>query len=253
MSTTPDNGLYLTMQERIAGDVAVDDAFADAASLPFGDRSVGFLLASHVIEHMPDAIRALREWDRVVRPGGVVFLIVPHRERTEDLIRPRTDLRHHFVDHALAVEAASDPMVPGSHYHVWITEDFVALVTRLVEARYLRWEILCVEDVDSKAGNGFTVAARKLDVPDPPPDPPAGTDVAFHQWTARPLPVPGHQPHARDDRVRTARRTPNGLARGRVPGAAGVGRIPRVGGGAVRGRRRRSGAGAGDRVVSDGG
>jgi hypothetical protein len=162
--------------------VAPIDVYASAEALPLARGALDFVLASHVIEHMPDTIRALGELDRVLALGGVCFLIVPHRERTMDKGRARTELRHHLADYALGTSAASDSMVPTSHYHVWITEDFVALVDFLNRERFLDWEIAEVEDVDSKVGNGFTLVARKRSAP-PPLAVPRGTPVAFHLLT----------------------------------------------------------------------
>jgi SAM-dependent methyltransferase len=61
------------------------------------------LLASHVIEHLADPIGALGEWSRVVRPGGHLLLIAPHKERTFDRRRPVTPLEHMVEDHERGV------------------------------------------------------------------------------------------------------------------------------------------------------
>ncbi len=187
----PSNAVFQRAQEEISGRTLPIDVFAAADRLPLAPESLPFLLNSHVIEHLPDTIRALGEWDRCLKPEGIAFFIVPHRQRTFDRERPRTDLRHHLADFALGNTAATDPLVPTSHYHVWETADFVALIEFLVAARFLDWEIVAVEDVDSKAGNGFTVVAQKR-ASAPRPAPPASTRVAFHHLTlALPFQVAG--------------------------------------------------------------
>lgn len=50
---------------------------ADATSLPFTSNSIDLLLAADVIEHLDDDTSALREFVRVLRPGGHVILTVP--------------------------------------------------------------------------------------------------------------------------------------------------------------------------------
>jgi len=51
--------------------------------LPFGDDTVDFILAEHVVEHVPyvAAIGFLRECRRVLVSGGVARIIVPSVER----------------------------------------------------------------------------------------------------------------------------------------------------------------------------
>lgn len=50
---------------------------ADAAHLPFKSNSIDLLLAADVIEHLDDDRAALREFMRVLRPGGHLVLTVP--------------------------------------------------------------------------------------------------------------------------------------------------------------------------------
>lgn len=68
----------------------------DLGSLATGSYDV--LLASHVIEHLANPLGALQEWGRVVRPGGVLFLVAPHRDGTFDHRRPVTPLAHLIDD-----------------------------------------------------------------------------------------------------------------------------------------------------------
>jgi SAM-dependent methyltransferase len=175
----PGGAVFQKAQEALAGRVLPVDAWASAERLPVRAGALDFVLASHVIEHMPDTLAALREWDRALRVGGVCFLIVPHRERTFDAARPRTELEHHLADFALGTSAARDTMAPTSHYHVWITEDFVRLLGHLERERFLDWEVEALEDRDSKVGNGFTVVARKR-AEAPPLSAPGPQPVAFH-------------------------------------------------------------------------
>jgi SAM-dependent methyltransferase len=48
-----------------------------ATQLPFPDRCAGSLVSMCVIEHLDDDLGALREYHRVLRPGGVIFVSVP--------------------------------------------------------------------------------------------------------------------------------------------------------------------------------
>jgi len=55
------------------------DVIGDARSLPFKDESFDHVFSSHTLEHLPhgDCDRVLREWIRVLRPGGVIELRMP--------------------------------------------------------------------------------------------------------------------------------------------------------------------------------
>lgn len=69
----------------------VDEAgkyiIADAETLAI-DKTYGVVYASHVLEHMKDPLRALLSWDRVLEPGGALFLILPWKNNTFDQYRP---------------------------------------------------------------------------------------------------------------------------------------------------------------------
>lgn len=51
------------------------------AGLP--DESFTTVYASHILEHLEDPKEALRNWWRVLRPGGFLVVVVPHRDLYE--------------------------------------------------------------------------------------------------------------------------------------------------------------------------
>lgn len=59
-----------------------------------GDTSYDIVLSSHCLEHLANPLRALREWRRVVRPGGNLLLALPDPRHTFDHRRPVTTLAH---------------------------------------------------------------------------------------------------------------------------------------------------------------
>jgi SAM-dependent methyltransferase len=67
-------------------------SFVAEASNPssINAESYDFVLASHVLEHLANPLRALREWKRILKPQGSILLVVPHRSGTFDHRRPIT-------------------------------------------------------------------------------------------------------------------------------------------------------------------
>jgi len=59
------------------------------------------LIASHCLEHIANPIRALLEWKRVLRPNGLMLLILPNRDFTFDWRRDITTLEHMRKDYEL--------------------------------------------------------------------------------------------------------------------------------------------------------
>lgn len=58
------------------------------------DGSYEFVLASHVLEHVANPLRALMEWKRILQPEGVVLVVLPHKAGTFDHRRPFSTLSH---------------------------------------------------------------------------------------------------------------------------------------------------------------
>ena len=134
---------------RMCGQALPVDIAAPGDQLPLEDDSVDFVVSSHAIHLFPDPIKALKEWHRVVRSGGYIYVIVPHRDRTFTG-HSRTTLAELIERHDTGI--CPDP--ESGPCTAWITEDFVELI------KLLGWPIAAIQDVDDKVGNGFTVVIR---------------------------------------------------------------------------------------------
>jgi SAM-dependent methyltransferase len=140
----------------------VDIVSADD-SLDVPDESQDFVVSSHVLEHYPDPIGAMVEWNRVLNPGGIIFMIVPHKERTFDSEAPRTTLKHLIRDYETHARTPHEDSV-GTHDHVWVTQDIVEMVEWMRSNLAMPWDIVEVQDQDDKVGNGFAIVIRKWDM-----------------------------------------------------------------------------------------
>jgi len=72
------------------------------------DEAYDVVLSSHVLEHIANPLRALREWRRVCRESGILCLIVPHRDGSFDRRRPVTSIDHLRGDAVAEVDEGDD-------------------------------------------------------------------------------------------------------------------------------------------------
>lgn len=65
----------------------------------FADDSMDFVFSSHLLEHITECGDALREWWRVIKPGGYLLLYLPHKEFYPNIGEPGSnpDHKHDFV------------------------------------------------------------------------------------------------------------------------------------------------------------
>ena len=193
----PKRTLFVDKHPEAADGMADPDLIADAADLPAPDNSQDYVFSSHVLEHAPDTIRTLEEWLRVLKPGGALFLVLPHGDRTFDRHRDKTPLSHHIEDrhrlngapdrsHDEEARAGLERLVDlkavtaahhrsfgegtmwdfdhriahdAMHYHVWTQDEIVRLLQHLEVA------ICAVVEQPHDRPDSFAVVGRKRDRP----------------------------------------------------------------------------------------
>jgi len=93
------------------------DINADAEDLSVIESgSQDFVILSHVLEHLPNPLKALKEIHRVLRNGGIFYLSVPDKRFSFDNLREVTPLLH-------IVDDFKSGMTPGKcllHYEEWL-------------------------------------------------------------------------------------------------------------------------------------
>lgn len=100
---TPIDGIqpiYVDKFHEFAGERCLADFYGEACSLPFHSNSLDYVASSHVLEHVSNPIKAICEWYRVLRPGGIMYVVVPDRRFTWDHHRALTPVAHMLDDYA---------------------------------------------------------------------------------------------------------------------------------------------------------
>jgi SAM-dependent methyltransferase len=88
LHVAPEQGIERHLRASRPGYVSADlfkpaDVKADIQDMPFEDASFDMILCSHVLEHVDDDRKAIREIRRVLAPGGAALIQVPEEEQLE--------------------------------------------------------------------------------------------------------------------------------------------------------------------------
>lgn len=156
----------------------------------FATQSMDFVVASHIIEHMPNPLGLLEGIHRVLHEGGLLILLVPDRRRTFDRNRNATPLEHvvadyenhetevdeeHLVDsiaHLYDVGALSpaererifaEELARSPHVHCWTPREFNEVLAYAISPLGQRWELVEVLTSDDWVPSGveFGYVLRK--------------------------------------------------------------------------------------------
>ena len=114
----------------------------DVEKLPFSDNSVDRLIATHILEHVYRPHEVIREWHRVLKPGGTMSILIP----TDPGVAWR-------LGRALGSRRAVERMnLPYDYFmaleHVNPVNNLVALLEFYFPAAKTRWWPLRVASMD---------------------------------------------------------------------------------------------------------
>lgn len=186
-----------------------------------GNGTLDFVIACHVLEHLEDPTRGLREIHRVLRDGGIFFCALPEARVTFDQHRALTTVEHlledhpagratrrqHFEEWVEQVERhqpwweleAPDPVARverlmamdySIHYHVWRPDTFLEYLFALRRSSGLEFEPLTLAACVPGSDDEFILLLRK-GVAEVPVAPPADDSVAAAARPAAPPPAAG--------------------------------------------------------------
>jgi len=149
------------------------------------DSSQDFLIANHFLEHCENPIRTVKNFLRVLKVEGILYMCIPDKRFTFDRDRPVTSFSHlerdyregpewsrraHFEEWVLLMEKVSPPekareradelmaMRYSIHYHVWTQSELLEFVQRLQTDFHLAIEL----ELFLKLGGEVLLVLRKL-------------------------------------------------------------------------------------------
>jgi SAM-dependent methyltransferase len=133
------------------------------------DGQLDFVIASHLLEHLPNPLGFLLDCHRVLRESGTLLLIVPDKNYTFDRDRNITPLEHiiddlknntktidkaHLVDFIVNAAKQTIPRNPWTrrklfrreqgrsiHVHVWSCNELIELLEYVVGVEGRGWEL----------------------------------------------------------------------------------------------------------------
>jgi len=154
---------YNKEQLQRTGNIAPLHIESPADCLPLASETENFIIHSHVLEHCPDLIRAMLEWYRILKPEGLLYMIVPKRDAApSDRGKPLSTWKHFLRDFANRQTHEKEPdagIFGYCHYHVFSHRTLQGVVRQIFGGRMDLCDIL---ESDDKVGNGFTLVYRKV-------------------------------------------------------------------------------------------
>ncbi|HEY7327413.1 MAG TPA: class I SAM-dependent methyltransferase [Gemmataceae bacterium] len=97
------------------------------------DGSQDFVVANHFIEHTQDPIGTIRRFLDVLKPGGILFMVVPDKRGTFDKQRSLTPVEHIYRDYEEGPDSSC-----AAHYYEWVEKVWGDPTGRGIEAEAKR-------------------------------------------------------------------------------------------------------------------
>ncbi len=185
----------------------------------FNDGCLDFVIANHLLEHLEYPVRGLLEFQRVLRPGGIVYMALPDMRLTFDRDREPTSVEHlleehrdgaivnrraHYLDWSTHVEGkrgadaeahAVQLMERGYsiHFHAWRADSFLDFFVAARREFGLDFQLVGYAVPERPEDNEFILLLAKPD----------GVKVRL-----RPEPEPVHQDPSRPPESPPAQQPP---------------------------------------------
>ena len=156
----------------------------------FPNGSLDFIIANHFIEHARNPIGAIKVWINKLKPGGIIWMAIPHRHYTFDVDRPLSSLEHlinddvlppdvrktydfeHYLEWSESVCKKSGEAIDqyahqlaqsgeAIHFHTFDGTSFLRIISHIREKLLLPLDILAYVDASEKTGEFLIVLSKR--------------------------------------------------------------------------------------------
>jgi predicted SAM-dependent methyltransferase len=167
-------------------DLVTDGSVLDVIT----NDSLDFIIANHVIEHLDNPIRALENWCKKLKPGGIVYMAVPDKRFTFDKDRPSTTNEHlledylstgkemitrnrdHYITTAEIIEKRSgkdaeervNDLIARNysiHFHAWDFKSFKIFLEFIISQKHMPYTILDFSRTNYRIGEFIFILCRR--------------------------------------------------------------------------------------------
>jgi SAM-dependent methyltransferase len=156
---------------------------------PFPESAFDFVVINHVLEHVANPVKAVREVFRICRRGGIVVIAIPDKEYTFDRGRELTSWEHLWSDYQNDVRVSSDEHYESflrsaaphvfreppenlkvhvqlsrnrrEHAHVWTSASFQRFLESCFQGLGIRAELLYASEAAQNQIEYFSAWARR--------------------------------------------------------------------------------------------
>jgi hypothetical protein len=127
----------------------------------FATGSLDFVIANHLIEHLEDAITAIKEFHRVLRAHGLLFMCVPDARVTFDRLRPLTPTEHILAEADEDLVQKLLDMEYSIHFHVWNADTFLDFFQTVCREEELTLDVLDAVDTTGQGSDELILLMAK--------------------------------------------------------------------------------------------
>ncbi len=170
------------------------DFVSDYHGLPFADNTLDFIITNHTIEHAENVFRVIHEFQRVLKPNGILYMAVPDKRSTFDLYRESVSFEHladeyhngalqnrethyrewvhgihrYFNNGAVLDETTAEAQVKdlmaqnySIHFHTWQASQFMRHMLQMRSELGIQLQLIDLVTIQINADNEFIVVLRK--------------------------------------------------------------------------------------------